>query len=188
MRTSSPACLGKASSIVRSAVPDSPTPLRACSWVSVPEAVPIMKATATNASHPQIAALRCWALQRPALAARFIDCRGGAGASFPPASPPVVLGSSWMTRDFMLLRSCLGDRSSLSPSDPAREGGELADRGAGFLVSSPARASGAEKEQHGQDPPRFASGRGEVELAEDARHVLLDRPNRDHQLVGAPLG
>src|SRR5262249_59108954 len=57
------------SAIVRSARPDSPTLLWLCSSVFVPAAFPAMTAITTKASQPQIASLRCWALQTPARAA-----------------------------------------------------------------------------------------------------------------------
>src|SRR5207342_2726745 len=39
-----------------------------------PMAPPMTKAMATKASQPQIAFLRCWALQRPARAAKVFEC------------------------------------------------------------------------------------------------------------------
>src|SRR6266545_700693 len=47
--------------------------------------------------------------------------------------------------------------------------------------------------QHGQDAPVILGRRREPQLPEDARHVLLDRAERDHHslrdcLVRAPLG
>ena len=54
---------------MRAARPDSPTPLWALVWVFVPIAPPIMNAISANASQPQMAFLRCCALQRPARAA-----------------------------------------------------------------------------------------------------------------------
>src|SRR5262245_29028567 len=53
-----------------SARPESPTLPSVCSSVLVPTAPPIPSATTTNASHPQIASLRCWALHTPARDAR----------------------------------------------------------------------------------------------------------------------
>src|SRR2546421_9927748 len=40
----------------------------------VPTTPPIAIAAITKASQPMIAALRCWALQRPARAARLLGC------------------------------------------------------------------------------------------------------------------
>src|SRR5262245_58321838 len=54
-------------------------------------APPIANAASTKASHPKMAILRCWALQRPARAARFLlGCmapprRCGGGALHSPA-------------------------------------------------------------------------------------------------------
>ena len=75
--TISSALFGKAASTVRSARPDSPTPRWALSSVFVPTAPPTMKATITNASQPQIAVLRCSALQRPMRAATLRRSRSG---------------------------------------------------------------------------------------------------------------
>ena len=61
------ACSGAASAMAWSARPDSPTPVSLCCRVLVPTALPMNKATSTNASHPQIAVLRCCALHMPAL-------------------------------------------------------------------------------------------------------------------------
>ncbi len=52
-----------------SARPDSPTPESEVSSALVPTALPIANARNTNASQPQIASLRCWALHTPARAA-----------------------------------------------------------------------------------------------------------------------
>ena len=46
----------------------------------VPTAPPMTNATMTNASQPKMAVLRCCALQRPARAARFRVCKGGASS------------------------------------------------------------------------------------------------------------
>ena len=73
----------------------------------VPSALPIAKATRTNASHPRMAVLRCWALQRPARAAMFrlvfkappgvVDCMGAACARADPLPVrlPGVLGCGY---------------------------------------------------------------------------------------------
>ena len=58
---------GKLSSWIFCARPDSPG--RVCSTFFVPRLPPIMYAAITKASHPKMAILRCWALQRPARAA-----------------------------------------------------------------------------------------------------------------------
>ena len=72
MITSSVTCLGKALWIATEARPDSPTPLCAFSCVTMPAELPIANTSTTAPSHPQIASLRCPALQRPARAARFL--------------------------------------------------------------------------------------------------------------------
>ena len=58
---------GKVSSWIVCARPESPG--KVCSTFFVPRPLPITNATITNASHPKMAVLRCWALQRPARAA-----------------------------------------------------------------------------------------------------------------------
>ncbi len=67
-----------------------------------------------------------------------------------------------------------------------RKTGGLAVRGAGFPGVSRVRL-GAQEHQHGEHAPRLAPGRRQAELAEDARDVLLDRAQRDHELVGDAL-
>src|SRR3954471_3245405 len=73
MKTLSSASLGKWSSERRSALPESPGPTYSLGFLT-PTAPPMTKATATNAIQPQIAVLRCCALQRPARAANVLAC------------------------------------------------------------------------------------------------------------------
>ena len=62
---SRPRAWATASRMALSARLDSPTPVSLASSVLVPTAPSSANATNTNASHPQIAVLRCWALQPP---------------------------------------------------------------------------------------------------------------------------
>src|SRR3954452_10744989 len=60
-------------------------------------------------------------------------------------------------------------------------------------VPPPAPLSRSQEREHSQHPPVIVIGRGQVELAEDARDVLLDRAGRDDHGpgdggVGPPLG
>src|SRR5688572_16211626 len=48
-------------------------------------------------------------------------------------------------------------------------------------------ASGAEKREHGEHATVVVRARGQAELREDARHVLLDRPERDEHALGDRL-
>src|SRR3954469_18457802 len=77
--TDSSAFFGNALKAAFSARPDSPTPDSWSSSVFVPTWLPIANARITKASHPKMAFLRCWALQRPALAARLVElsCESG---------------------------------------------------------------------------------------------------------------
>src|SRR2546423_10327321 len=86
-----------------------------------------------------------------------------------------------MTRDFMAAPLAVREVPTSHPQAERRRRETCASRG-GFLVSS-----GAEESQHCEYAPRLAAGGGQPELPEDARDVLLDRPDGDHELVGDPL-
>src|SRR4051812_24849837 len=79
IKTVSRALWGNALSAARAAVPDSPT----ADWLPVNMFIGMtmlaVNARTTNASQPAIAARRCWALQRPARAAKLL---AAAGCSF----------------------------------------------------------------------------------------------------------
>lgn len=66
-----------------------------------------------------------------------------------------------------------------------RETGRPGGRVSGVFVRACARRT--EVEKHRKHSTRLASGGGEPELAEDARDVLLDCSQRDHEAVRDPL-
>jgi hypothetical protein len=66
--------------------PDSPGPPLFWSMVVVPTMPPSMKARTTKASHPNVAAFQCAALQRPMRAARFVEVVSLPCMPFPPWS------------------------------------------------------------------------------------------------------
>ena len=66
--------LGKLSLTICWAERDCPVPWSSSLRLFVPTAPPMARESTTSASHPKIAVLRCVELQRPARAARFLDC------------------------------------------------------------------------------------------------------------------
>ena len=86
-------------------MPDSPTNVVSSSGALTPIALPITSESTTKASHPKMAFFRCWALQRPIRAAKFLvsfttrDTRPDAPvnpwsllASAPPVRPRIGYG------------------------------------------------------------------------------------------------
>jgi hypothetical protein len=69
--------LKPASSMMRSAVRDSPTLLLFSSMDVVPICIPMAKATRTKATQPKTAVFQWVELQRPMRAARFFECLRG---------------------------------------------------------------------------------------------------------------
>src|SRR4051812_3553450 len=95
-----------------------------------------------------------------------------------------VSGSSWMMRVFNAISFRAPGSRSHWQAPPARKRRQAGQSGGRFTGVCPAgRGSRTEVEQHGEDSTRVASRRGEPQLAEDRRDVLLDRSKRDHELV-----
>src|ERR687892_230020 len=76
--------------------------------------------------------------------------------------------------------------TSQGPEQRKMRGARLS--GAGFLGSCDPRALlGPQEHQDGEHAPRLAARRRQRELLEDARDVLLDDADRDHELLGDAL-
>src|SRR4051794_40389221 len=150
--------------------------------------MPTAKATRTNASQPKMAFLRCCPLQRAIRAATLWGGGGGSGGEpFPELSGCTGCGSPWMMRVFIAVPLGGLDSSNLASAVAGRQAGNMLFGGRFSGVFAPGAALAAQEQQHREHAPRLACGRGEPELAEDARDVLLHCAERYHELVGDSL-
>src|SRR5947207_10690128 len=88
-----------------------------------------------------------------------------------------------MTRVFIAAPLAGRDLSNLALVIPLRKTADPSSLGRFTGVFG----SGAKERQHREHPARLAARRRQAELAEDARDVLLDRAEGDHEPVGDPL-
>src|SRR5262249_16429465 len=139
----------------------------------VPTAWPIITAATTKASQPKTAVFQWLALQRPIRAAKLFDrFKGDMRAPWVRVVAPAA--SQWTTHAAMRRTGPLGVRKT---------GGGRGARG----------LRGAQVREHGEHPAVVVVAGREIELGEDARHVLLDCAQGHEQplcdrLVGAPFG
>src|SRR5215208_5648137 len=144
--------------------PDSPLPALAGSSVFVPTTLPIMNAATTNASQPNVAVFQWRTLQRP-------------------TRPAMLLG---VVPVFMWTPTRLSDELNLAARGRGHRWATLLLEARVFWGGA-LRPSGPQEHQHRQDAARLAARRGQPELVEDARRVLLDGARRDIEAVGDPL-
>src|SRR3954453_11207207 len=178
MSTRSPMSSGNpASSTIMAPRLESPLPdAESLSWFC-PTLPPIRVASTTNAIQPRMAVFRCVALQRPARAARFLGCKllSPVWGSNTAQNTPSRAGPPWGGLQASSAGRFRGVRRGLSPGS----GGLPARRRWGVL-----RPQVRQDREHAAVP---GGARGELELAEDARHVALHHALAHPQAVGDRL-